>query len=212
LPLVVVVVEEEEEEEDVKMQGQTAPSYRLHEGNKDDTSGFEEWDSKQLAAYLAKAGLGEYSEMFIGHKVTGRLAPLLSDLDLKEMGMSIIGDRLRMKSLILTLGRSVRYNTRTKTIWEATERIYFSDAEQCFWTCCGLFPDGTYKILWSVGKVLWSNRLIYVSSCVLVYPHRSIDIQTIDQSSQNQASHPCTMWPNQTMLLLFLFHQQCRPF
>ena len=132
-----------------KMKPSQEPSYRLHEGNKEDTAGFEEWNSKQLADYLTKAGLGEYSEMFIVHKITGRLAPLLSDLDLKEMGISIVGDRLRVKSLILTLGRSVRYNTRTRTIWEATERLYFSNAEQCFWTCGGAFPDGTYTI-WSV--------------------------------------------------------------
>jgi hypothetical protein len=126
-------------------------SYRLHEGNKEDTVGFEGWDSKQLADYLTKAGVGEYSEMFMTHKITGRLAPLLSDLDLKEMGIAVIGDRLRIKALILTLGRSARYDSRTRTIWEATERIYFSDAEQCFWTCGGAFPDGAY-IIWRVGE------------------------------------------------------------
>jgi hypothetical protein len=161
------------EEEDVKMQGnklqgQAAQSYRLHEGNKEDTSGFEEWNSKQLADYLTKAGLGEYSEMFIMHKVTGRLAPLLSDLDLKEMGITSVGDRLRVKALILALGRSVRYSTRTRTIWEATERIYFSDQEKWLWTCCGLFPDGTYitvgYIIRRVGEVMWSKRLFYISS------------------------------------------------
>lgn len=140
-------------------------SYRLTESNKEDTSGFEEWNSKQLADYLTKAGLGEYSEMFIMHKVTGRLAPLLSDLDLKEMGILVVGDRLRVKTLILALGRSVRYNTRTRTIWEATERIYFSDAEQCCWTCCGLFPDGKYII----DQVMWSKRLCISISYFYIY-------------------------------------------
>jgi hypothetical protein len=64
-----------------------APSYRLEKNNKD-AEGFEEWDAQKLAEYFKKAGVGEYGEMFITHKITGRLAPLLTDLDLKEMGKS----------------------------------------------------------------------------------------------------------------------------
>jgi hypothetical protein len=62
-------------------------SYRLGKNNKD-AEGFEEWDAQKLSEYFKKAGVGEYGEMFITHKITGRLAPLLTDLDLKEMGKS----------------------------------------------------------------------------------------------------------------------------
>ena len=117
-------------------------SYRLTEDKLDDVKDFESWTAPRMADYLKKAGLGEYGEIFINHKITGRLSPLLTDADLKEMGISIIGDRLRIKALILALGRKVRYDTRTKVIWEGEERLYFSDLEKVLHTCCGLFPDG----------------------------------------------------------------------
>jgi hypothetical protein len=51
-------------------------------------------------------------------------------------------DRLRLKSLIQVLQRKVRFDTRTKSIWEGQERLYFSDSSKLLFTCFGCFPDG----------------------------------------------------------------------
>lgn len=101
-----------------------------------------EWSVDDVAEFMKKANLGQYSEMVQKHKISGRLLHLLTDLDLKEMGFVIVGDRLRVKSLIDSLGRKHRYNKRTKVWWEGEERLYFSDYEKCLFTCAGLCPDG----------------------------------------------------------------------
>jgi hypothetical protein len=117
-------------------------SYRLSE-NEADTADFEQWSAQDFASFLKKAGMADYGEVFLKHKISGRLAPLLKDMDLKEMGITIVGDRLRLKAIIQSLGRKKRYNTRTKIWWEGTEQLYFSDAERCLGTCGGCCPDGT---------------------------------------------------------------------
>jgi hypothetical protein len=101
-----------------------------------------EWTADDVADFLKKAKLGAYSEMVLKHKVSGRLLHLLTDTDLKEMGVFIVGDRLRIKSLIDTLGRKHRITKRTKVWWEGEERLYFSGGEKCCSTCAGVCPDG----------------------------------------------------------------------
>mmetsp|Transcript_2729 Transcript_2729/g.3885 ORF Transcript_2729/g.3885 Transcript_2729/m.3885 type:complete len:231 (+) Transcript_2729:60-752(+) len=123
-------------------------SYRISNDNLDDIENWATWSPERLCGFLKKAGLGDYGEIFINHKISGRLAPLLSDADLKEMGVSIVGDRLRLKAVIGALGTRARYEKRTKTWWEGKEQLYFSDAQQCLCTCAGCCPDdpSTYKL------------------------------------------------------------------
>jgi hypothetical protein len=119
-------------------------SYRLdHVNNGGDTTNFDKWTPQELVIFLKKAGLADYGEVFLKHRISGRLAPLLTDANLKEMGIFIVGDRLRIMAVIHALGRKVRYDHRTKIWWEGTERLYFSDIEKGFWTCGGCCPDGT---------------------------------------------------------------------
>jgi hypothetical protein len=119
-------------------------SYRISNENSDDIENWSKWSPERLSGFLKKAGLGDYGEMFINHKISGRLAPCLTDADLKEMGVSIVGDRLRLKAVAAALGQKARYETRTKTWWEGTEQLYFSDVQKWICTCGGLFPDGKY--------------------------------------------------------------------
>ena len=111
-----------------------------------ETENFDKWSTDELVGFLHKAQLGDYGEAFKRHKISGRLAPLLSDNDLIEMGVSLVGDRLRIKSLILSLGRQAKYNHRTKTWWEGTELLYFSEAEKNCMTCAGFCPDGKLSV------------------------------------------------------------------
>ena len=113
------------------------------------TDDYDIWSSQQLAAYFERHGLGEYSKCLIQHKITGKLAPLLSDLDLKEMGINCIGDRLRFRSHIDQLKLQARAIARTKCIWEGQEQLYFSGISAACCTCCGLFPEdpSTYKLM-----------------------------------------------------------------
>jgi hypothetical protein len=68
----------------------TNSSVRVNE-HQDAAANFETWNEQKFAEYLTKSGLGQYSEMFMHHKISGRLAPLLTDTDLKDMGIKIVG-------------------------------------------------------------------------------------------------------------------------
>lgn len=102
---------------------------------------FHKWDAEEFAQYLRdKAGLGDYYEMIVEHKVTGQVAPRLSDKDLKEMGISNIGDRKMFTKALEDLQKEQRKQEREKVIWEGKEVLFFSCWEGCMKTCCGCCP------------------------------------------------------------------------
>ena len=59
-----------------------------HSSNKSELSDFHKWDSDRLGLFFRQKGLGAYCKTLQQHKITGGLAPLLKDDDLKEMGIS----------------------------------------------------------------------------------------------------------------------------
>jgi hypothetical protein len=128
-------------------------------GTPSETEGFDSWSSEQLAFYFKNNGLGQYSEALIEHKITGKLAPLLTDPDFKEMGIKCIGDRLRFRLHIDHLKHKVRAQTRTKCLWVGKERIFYTRAESTLCTLCGFCPvdPSTYKLMSSYMKIKTVN-------------------------------------------------------
>jgi hypothetical protein len=126
----------------------TGTSYRIDSANPKDIVDYEKWTPQQIANFLTKAGLGQYQENIIRHKISGRLAPLLTHDLLKEMGVHIVGDRLRIMAIVQALGHKARYDQRTKTFWEGTEQLYFTSLEQFCCTACGCCPadPSTYRL------------------------------------------------------------------
>lgn len=110
--------------------------------------GFETWQPQQLAAYLQTVGLGDYYEAVITHKITGKLAIYLTDQDLKDMGITIVGDRLQFRQVIQSLAKRSRFVERTKVLWEGKEVLYHGCFDRLLGTCCGCCPDdpSTYKL------------------------------------------------------------------
>ncbi len=85
----------------------------------DDVENFEAWSAQDLAQYLkTKCDLSDYYEMIVKHDITGKVAPTLSENDLKEMGISSIGDRKRLQLAIHDLKKAARKKEREKVIWE----------------------------------------------------------------------------------------------
>jgi len=110
--------------------------------------GYESWNSEQLADYFEDQGLGDYREVLTYHRITGKIAPQLSDADLKDMGVKIVGDRCRFRHLLKALGRKARLVQRNKLVWAGTERVFFGKLDGCLGTCLGLCPidPSTYKL------------------------------------------------------------------
>lgn len=108
--------------------------------NEDILSDYHTWSSNQLGVFFRKRGLSEYYDTLQKHKITGQLAPLLNDDDLKQMGIDIVGDRLMFKHHLKDLSRRERYNKRIESFWEGEERIFFSDCDKTCFTCNGFCP------------------------------------------------------------------------
>jgi squalene cyclase len=109
------------------------------EANKDK---FAEWDAHQVASYMrGKADLGAYYEVILEHKVTGQVAPRLTDNDLKEMGITSIGDRKRFGLALDELKKVHRKQEREKVLWTGEEQLYHGCWDGFCGTCCTLSSD-----------------------------------------------------------------------
>ena len=114
-----------------------------------DVENFETWSAEDLAQYLkSKCDLADYYEMILKHDITGKVAPTLSENDLKEMGISSIGDRKRLQLAIHDLKKAARKKEREKVIWEGKEVLWFSCWDACMGSCCGCCPvdPAQYKL------------------------------------------------------------------
>jgi len=160
-------------------------------------SDYHTWDSDQLGVYFRKRGLGHYSEALQKHKITGQLAPLLCDDDLKEMGVDVVGDRLMFKHYLKDLSRRERYNKRIEALWEGEERIFFSECDKHCFTCNGFCPvdPSTYKLTANHLKV----KKVQPVRCGPVrlfcfgasYVSKNIDLSKVDDVDVMGIPAPC---------------------
>jgi hypothetical protein len=165
--------------------------------NTDLLSDYHTWDEDKLGLYFKRRGLGQYVEMLKQHKITGQLAPLLSDDDLREMGVTVVGDRLMFKRYLQELSRRERANNRLDAIWEGEERIFFGDCEQNIWTLGGFFPvdPSTYKLTYNHLKVKKVSpvRCGPVRLCCFgaSYVSNNIDLSKVDDVDVFHTPAPC---------------------
>lgn len=110
--------------------------------------GYESWSPDDVADYFESEGLVDYREVLIHHKIAGNIAPQLTDADLKDMGIEVVGDRCRFRHVIKTMNRRARHVQRNKVMWEGKEQLWFDQCEGCVNTCCGILPEdpSTYKL------------------------------------------------------------------
>jgi len=151
----------------------------------ENVSNYENWNSAELADHFADNGLEAYREVLIMHKISGKIAPLLNDSDLRDMGIKIVGDRCRFRLQIDSLKRKARAVQRTKVMWEGRERLFFSGCDACLGTCCGICPEdpSSYKITSSHLKV----RIVtpqrcgpLTCCCCTTYAVNNIDLTNVD--------------------------------
>lgn len=160
-------------------------------------SGYHDWDEDRLGLFFRQRGLGAYCEVMKQHKITGRLAPHMSDDNLKEMGISCVGDRLMFRHVLKDLSRQERFKKRIESLWEGQERMFFSNYERNCWTLCGLFPidPSTYKLSRNHIKVkkVQPVRCGPVRLCCFGSSHVSnnIDLSKVDDVDVMGIPAPC---------------------
>lgn len=178
----------------------------IHSSNKKDSNnndqsfrqviGYESWDENALADYFQRNGLGDYREVLVNHKINGKIAPLLTDDDLKDMGISIVGDRCRFRHHIKNLSKKARQVQRSKILWEAKERLFFGRGDACINTCCGLLPEdpSTYKLTSSHLKIrqVEPTRCGPITFCCCTeYSVNNIDLSQVDDVDYAFKPAPC---------------------
>lgn len=168
------------------------------EGDTDyDTSNFAGWNEQQLGHFFRSKGLGAYESVLIQHKITGRLAPFLEDSDLKDMGIDVVGDRLLFKLCLKELARRQRHHKRIESMWQGEERLYFSSAGECCFTCGGLCPvdPSTYKLTTNHLKVkrVQPVRCGPIPLCCfgVNYISTNIDLSKVDDVDVTGIPAPC---------------------
>jgi hypothetical protein len=104
---------------------------------------FEEWTAAELAEYFKqKTDLdNNYAELLQKQKVDGKVAPSLTEDDLRQMGIDTVGDRKRVMEAIHTLKRAKNIKDRDRVIWTGVELRYISCWQWCCETCCGCCPQ-----------------------------------------------------------------------
>lgn len=164
----------------------------------EDVSDFASWDERRLGLYFRRRGLGAYEAALIEHKITGALAPLLEDQDLREiMGVGNVGDRLAFRLGLRELSRRARFHKRIETLWQGEERIFHSDCERFALTCFGLCPvdPSTYKLQTNHLKVkrVQPVRCGPVPLCCfgVTYSSNNIDLSKVDDVDVTGVPAPC---------------------
>jgi len=151
----------------------------------DTTAGYDTWNSTQLAKHFAKKGLADYQEVLAKHRIDGKIAPLLTDGDLKDMGINIVGDRCRFRCEIDALKRKERADLRTKVIWKGKEKLFYGCLDAGVGTCCGICPTdpSTYTLTASHLKVKQVEKkrvLCFECCCFTTVKINNIDLSNVD--------------------------------
>mmetsp|Transcript_2511 Transcript_2511/g.3351 ORF Transcript_2511/g.3351 Transcript_2511/m.3351 type:complete len:231 (-) Transcript_2511:273-965(-) len=165
--------------------------------DKEEVSNFQDWDEDKLGSFFTSRGLGAYAPALQRHRITGRLAPSLTDDDLKEIGVNVVGDRLMAKHHLKELSRRARFMKRIEALWEGEERLYFSECDQTFSTCGGFCPadPSTYKLTTNhlkVKKVLPVRCGPFPLCCFgASYVSNNIDLSKVDDVDVMGIPAPC---------------------
>jgi hypothetical protein len=124
---------------------------------------FEEWTAAELAEYFKqKTDLDHnYAELLEKQKVDGKVAPSLTEDDLRQMGIETVGDRKRVMEAIQTLKKAKDIKDREKVLWEGKELRYISCREWCCETCCGCCPEDpeVYTLYYNHLEIRKPNRV-----------------------------------------------------
>jgi SAM domain (Sterile alpha motif) len=164
---------------------------------------FAEWTPQELADYLkTKADVKDYAEMFMNENVSGKVAHRLTDGDLKDMGVSKVGDRHNLMAALETLKRHKDQQDREKVIWQGTEVMYWSCWDRAVSTCCGCCRDDPqeYKLRYNSLeiKVPEPNRCCCCFKCCWGHSYTidNIDLSNVQDADVEGIPPPC-------------FHQCC---
>jgi len=119
-----------------------------------------EWSVNDLSNHLKEKGLGEYGEVFIKNKIDGHVADEMTEDNLKEIGISMVGDRLKIMKILQTVKLAKTTQNFNEVLWEGKEDEFSCAAQMCVSTCCGLCPShpDKYKLMRNQLKITTTKK------------------------------------------------------
>jgi len=158
---------------------------------------FSTWPAERVAQYLRNhAGLGDYYELLLAQKVTGAVAPRLTDADLREMGIANIGDRKMFCKALQDLAKQERKQERERVLWQGQEVMFFSWWDGCWGTCCGCVPvDPSEYTLTGTHLVIRTQNPCRIGPipccCNLQYVVDNVDLTHVVDADVHGVPAPC---------------------
>jgi len=154
------------------------------------------WNTKAVVDWLTAMRLQEHAQNFRAQRITGDVLPLLSEDHLKELGVTIIGERVALLAAIGKLRHGAANRHRFRILWEENAQIYTTGpcgwiGSQCCCVPCCEDPDH-YKLTGSTLVVIEVDKKTYNSLCCTTSKvTRNIDLSTIAGVTAIHASSLC---------------------
>ena len=103
----------------------------------------EDWSVDELANYFHRRAIdmgGDYGDLFRQHKIDGAVYRRLTESSLQEMGVTKVGDRLRILQELEAMTQLQERHDRDKVYWTGREQRYGNSCDRCWSTSCGCCP------------------------------------------------------------------------
>lgn len=154
-----------------------------------------DWNKEDVAEWLKSIGFDDAAELFVLHEISGATLPLLTDQLLIEMGMNVIGRRVKLLSYIANAEIVSRQQHRSTLLWEG-EQYRPGCFNGCFpfrfpFCCvpCAGIPD-QYKVMHSKVHIKKVKKRCGYSCCGEEVLVNNIDVSTL-RDIDTQRSTAC---------------------
>ena len=107
------------------------------------------WSVDEVAGWAAKEGFGFYAGALQKHAISGKVLPVLTDANLREIGFELVGPRIEFQQALKHIQRGARMAQRNEVLWEADELRLGPCGGVLPWyfpCCCVAQPPAHYKL------------------------------------------------------------------
>mmetsp|Transcript_3269 Transcript_3269/g.4050 ORF Transcript_3269/g.4050 Transcript_3269/m.4050 type:complete len:245 (-) Transcript_3269:46-780(-) len=154
-------------------------------------------DVKGTSTWLQKHGFRDFVEIFKEHQINGEILSMLDENHLKEIGVNVIGRRLKFLKVLGAVKSASRNYRRNKVIWQAAETRSVTICGAMYYaSCCFLQPPESYKL---TGMTLKLRTTEYNYPCLPCMGYKSVNhnvflAEIIDVDSELTKNAPgCSM-------------------
>jgi len=167
------------------------------------------WKAEDVADKMEEK-FPEWKHLFIEHDITGDRLLWLTVNDMKDMGITTMGDRLELKKVILGLQSKERIRQRTMIIASAVEAFPGSECEKSCTTCYGLCPRDPDRYILTA-KVLKIKHFevtrlcgcIPLTCCGASWVTDNVDLDEIKDIDSHTTTQGCAACKEEKIIIEF---------